>query len=119
MVEIIPSRLKYLGPIVAAKVPSGTKESSDIVACLAPQETHVDTTYQALESVLLQHYFGIQEFFLYDNGLTHKAMGALSQATKKFSNFTRHSNNLQTRICKIMTIYISKTTHVMPLIFYG
>merc|ERR1712079_85839 len=47
---------------------------------------HVDSTYQALESVLLQHYFGIQEFFLYDNGLTHKAMGALSQATKRFSN---------------------------------
>merc|ERR1719266_2289520 len=30
---------------------------TDIVACLAPQKTHVDSTYQVLENVLLHHYF--------------------------------------------------------------
>ena len=56
------------------------------MACLAPQKTHVDPTYQVLENVLLHHYFGVNEFYLYDNGLTHKLMLTLGQAMQKFSN---------------------------------
>ena len=56
------------------------------MACLAPQENHVDSTYPALENVLLHYYFGVREFYLYDNGLTNKLMVALGQAVQQFSD---------------------------------
>ena len=53
----------------------GSKE--DILACLAPQDQHVDSTLPALENVLLHHYLGVDHFHLYDNGITHKFVHTL------------------------------------------
>jgi len=72
-------------PVLAVQ-PSGNEQPTDIVACLAPQENHVDSTYPALENVLLHYYFGVREFYLYDNGLTNKLMVALGQAVQHFSD---------------------------------
>ena len=55
----------------------GSKE--DILACLAPQDQHVDSTLPTLENVLLHHYLGVDHFHLYDNGITHKFVHTLGQ----------------------------------------
>ena len=72
--------------IEAPSSPVAIKDAASIMACLAPQDQHVDSTYQALENVLLHHYFGINHFWVYDNGITSKFTQALSQPDIKLSN---------------------------------
>ena len=62
-------------PSIEVEGKEGSKE--DILACLAPQDQHMDSTLQTLENVLLHHYFGVDHFHLYDNGITHKFVHTL------------------------------------------
>jgi hypothetical protein len=55
------------------------------LACLAPQPLHVDSTYQALENVLLHHFLGLDHFHVYDGGLTNRFMQILSADKKEFN----------------------------------
>ena len=48
--------------------------------CVAPQGGVEDTTYSALESVLLNGHFGVRHFLLYDRGLTSKFFAQLDRA---------------------------------------
>lgn len=42
-----------------------------------------DTTYSALESILLNRHFGIKHFIFYDRGLTSKFFAQLDRAKMK------------------------------------
>lgn len=57
---------------------TSTISSKDVLACIAPQLNRVDSTFQALENVLLNSYFGIKHFHIYDNGLTNRFVQTLS-----------------------------------------
>ena len=48
--------------------------------CVAPQPGVEDTTYSALESILLNSHFGIKHFLLYDRGLTSQFFAKLDRA---------------------------------------
>lgn len=54
------------------------KKETNVAACISPQEEHVDSTLPLLENVLLHYYFGVSQFFIYDNGVTNKFIEALS-----------------------------------------
>ena len=71
------------GPTLASI--DSSDHSSDILACLAPQVNHVDSTYTILENILLHFFFGIKFFHIYGNGLTNKFIQTLSQPHQKLS----------------------------------
>ena len=64
--------------------PSGglttTPSPKTVGVCVAPQPGVEDTTYSALESILLNRHFGIKHFILYDHGLTSKFFAQLDRA---------------------------------------
>eukprot|EP00094_Tigriopus_californicus_P007276 TCALIF_07003-PB protein Name:"Protein of unknown function" AED:0.35 eAED:0.35 QI:0/0.75/0.6/1/0.75/0.6/5/124/426 len=64
---------------IADSLPSNTSPQPDSVAiCLLPPQTPEDTTYKALEHVLLNTLFGVNNFLVYDYSLTRNFFRALS-----------------------------------------
>ena len=61
------SSAAYLHVNAPLEVPSN---QGSILACLAPQAQHLDSTMQMSENILLHHFFGINDFFIYDHGIT-------------------------------------------------
>lgn len=57
---------------------SGVFKETNVAACILPQDEHIDSTLTLLENVLLHYYFGVSQFFIYDNGVTNKFIEALS-----------------------------------------
>ena len=51
----------------------------DFVACVGPQETHEDSTQLLTEQVLLQKFFQVENFVVYDAGLTNKFMATIAE----------------------------------------
>lgn len=62
---------------LSLELPANMNEN-EFLLCLRPQKVPVDSTYQALENVLLHSHFGIRHFFVYDSGLTNKFVNLLT-----------------------------------------
>jgi len=54
-----------------------------MVACIGPQQTHEDSTQLLTEQILIQNFFQIDNFVVYDSGLTNKFMSTISAASSK------------------------------------
>ena len=60
-----------------------TPSPKTVGVCVAPQPGVEDTTYSALESILLNRHFGIKHFIFYDRGITSKFFAQLDRAKMK------------------------------------
>jgi len=64
-------------------------EMKDMVACVGPQQSHVDSTELLTEQVLLQEFYQVSNFVVYDAGLTNRFVSTVSakqQAADKSSS---------------------------------
>jgi len=65
-------------PVSGKKSKSGPESRKDIVACIGPQQTHEDSTELLTEQVLLQDFYQIRDFVVYDAGLTNRFVSTVS-----------------------------------------
>jgi len=74
------------------------KLKKDFAACIGPQQSHEDSTELLTEQVLLQEFYQVKNFIVYDAGLTNKFVSTITTRQQDSSSSSSSGDQLEVAV---------------------